>query len=192
MNFLAHIALSGNDKEIAIGNLIADTILPKERKLLSEKMMMGVQMHHAIDSFTDKHPSFLNTTLLGRELLKKYAPVATDVFFDHFLAVHFKNYHQQELQNFSIEFYNTLKQHEKTLPERAQILTHYLVKHDWLNMYKSTKGLNDILTQMSKRTKYESNLNNAIQVLEQHYVEIEDNFKTLYPELIVLCNQFKF
>jgi len=190
LNFLAHIALSGNDKEIAVGNLIADTILPKERKLLNNKMMQGVKMHHAIDTFTDAHPSFTNTTRLGREILKKYAPVATDVFFDHFLAVHFQKYHKQELSTFSNEFYVVLREYEKFLPQRAQILIHHLVKNDWLNMYKTKEGLNIILTQMSRRTKFESNLNNAILVLNENYTEIENDFVKLYPQLIDLCSVF--
>ncbi len=186
MNFLAHIALSGNDEEIAIGNFIADTILPKERNLLSEKMMRGVKLHHAIDTFTDSHPSFIHTTHLSRAILRKYAPVATDIFFDHFLAIHFESYFNTSLENFSVSFYNSLKHHQKNLPERAQQLIYHLLKNDWLNMYTTIDGLNLILTQMSKRTRFESNLNNAITVLKEHYNEIEQDFKLLFPELINL------
>lgn len=188
MNFLAHIALSGNDNEIAIGNFIADTILPKERKLLSEKMMRGVNLHHAIDTFTDKHAAFLNTTLLSRPILRKYAPVATDVFFDHFLALHFEEYYNMDLLSFSKEFYISIDARRKDLPERAQILAHHLLKNDWLNMYKSTDGLHMILTQMSKRTRFDSNLDKAVLVLQENYEEIENDFKSIFPELMNMSN----
>ncbi len=186
MNFLAHIALSGNEQEVAIGNFIADTILPKERKLLTDKMMRGVTLHHAIDTFTDQHSSFLNTTLLARPILRKYAPVATDVFFDHFLALHFEEYYGRDLASFSKDFYLSIGSWQANLPERAQILVHYLLKNDWLNMYKSKDGLHAILTQMSKRTRFESNLEKASLVLNEHYQEIEKDFRKIFPELMEL------
>ncbi|MFZ9848053.1 MAG: ACP phosphodiesterase [Flavobacteriales bacterium] len=193
MNFLAHIALSGNDEEIAIGNFIADTILPKERNLLSDKMMRGVKLHHAIDTFTDSHSSFIRTTQLSRSLLKKYAPVATDVFFDHFLALHFEKYFPgTTLDIFSTDFYASLQKHNDALPERAQILIHHLIKNDWLKMYRTVDGLNIILTQMSKRTRFESNLDKATEVLREHYTTIEEDFSLLFPELIQLSRNFNF
>ncbi len=193
MNFLAHIALSGNDEEVAIGNFIADTILPKERNLLSEKMMRGVRLHRAIDTFTDKHSSFIRTTQFSRSVLKKYAPVATDVFFDHFLALYFEKYFPAiTLDIFSKSFYASLQKHNHSLPERAQVLIHHLIKNDWLSMYKTVDGINIILTQMSKRTRFESNLDKASEVLKEHYAAIEQDFNLLFPELIELSHNFNF
>ena len=193
MNFLAHIALSGNDQELAIGNFIADTILPKERNILSKKMMQGVRLHHAIDTFTDKHPSFIHTTQLSRTTLSKYAPVATDVFFDHFLAVHFEKYFPNNpLDTFSKNFYAALQKYNQLLPERAQVIIHHLIKNDWLSMYKTVDGINIILTQMSKRTRFESNLDKACEVLKEHYTAIEEDFSLLFPELLELSRNFNF
>ncbi len=189
MNFLAHIVLSGNDNEIALGNLIADTILPKQRKELSIKMQKGIELHHAIDTFTDQHAAFKNTVLLSRPLLKKYAPVAADVFFDHFLAKHFESYFSPlNLKDFIANFYSYIERNKKQLPNNAQELTKYLIQYDWLNTYLSVEGIHQILCQMSKRTKFESNLQSASLILKENYQEIEKDFNQLFPELMTLSS----
>ncbi len=191
LNFLAHIALSGTNQEIAIGNFIADSILPKERNLLSSEMQKGIPLHQAIDQFTDAHPSFKNTVSLIRPSLRKYAPVATDVYYDHFLAKHFQRYYPAEtLQQFSAKFYSALALHEPFLPGNGKHLAHYIIQYDWLNMYASAEGLHKILCQMASRTRFESNLELATDLLLLNYSAIEQDFNALYPDLMQLCATF--
>ncbi|MCX6180596.1 MAG: acyl carrier protein phosphodiesterase [Bacteroidetes bacterium] len=186
MNFLAHIALSGSDHEVAIGNFIADSILPKERALLSAQMQKGIALHHAIDTFTDQHSAFKNTVQLLRPTLKKYAPVAADVFYDHFLALHFQEYFNSTLKDYSATFYYNLAQHKNTLPGKGRELAAYIIQYDWLNMYPSIDGIHTILCQMSKRTRFESHLDKASLTLKEHYEEIGNDFKLLFPQLMQL------
>jgi len=191
LNFLAHIALSGADPEIAIGNFIADSILPKERKLLSKEMQRGIALHHLIDEFTDSHKNFKNTVQLLRPSLKKYAPVAADVFYDHFLAKNFQKYFaHQSLKEFTKDFYSSIEHHLNELPGKGRELATYILQYDWLNMYATTDGLHTILCQMSKRTRFESNLDKAIVQLKDHYEEINQDFQQLFPELIQHCKNF--
>ncbi|MFM7024266.1 MAG: ACP phosphodiesterase [Flavobacteriales bacterium] len=183
MNFLAHIVLSGPDPEVAIGNFIADSILPKERGLLSPKMQKGIEPHHAIDSFTDQHHAFKNTVQLLRPSLKKYAPVAADVFYDHFLASHFQDFHAQNLKTFTAGFYASLTQYKNQLPGKGRELANYIIQYDWLNMYSSVEGLHNILCQMAQRTRFESNLDKASLTLQEYYEEINFDFHLLFPGL---------
>ncbi len=191
LNFLAHIALSGNNTEITIGNFIADSILPKERSLLSAEMQKGISLHHAIDKFTDSHRAFKNTVRLLQPSLRKYAPVATDVFYDHFLAINFQQYFPaQSLYQFSKTFYASLEEHKNSLPGKGKDLATYIIQYDWLNMYESLEGLHAILTQMSKRTRFESHLDSATEEMKKYYEEINNDFQCLFPELMEHCKNF--
>ena len=57
MNFLAHIYLSGDDPNIMVRNFIGDFV--KGRNLaeqLGTAVGKGIELHRAIDEFTDSHP----------------------------------------------------------------------------------------------------------------------------------------
>ena len=58
MNFLAHVYLSGNDFEVALGNLIADRVKGKQIQHYPLKIQKGIKLHRSIDNFTDNHPLF--------------------------------------------------------------------------------------------------------------------------------------
>ncbi|HAI44073.1 MAG TPA: DUF479 domain-containing protein, partial [Maribacter sp.] len=55
MNFLAHIFLSFGDKEITIGNFIADSIRANKFQHLPTKVQKGIKLHRHIDTYTDAH-----------------------------------------------------------------------------------------------------------------------------------------
>ena len=55
MNFLAHLYLSKNNKNILIGNFIADAVKGKKYKDYSKEIQTGILLHREIDNFTDNH-----------------------------------------------------------------------------------------------------------------------------------------
>jgi acyl carrier protein phosphodiesterase len=58
MNYLAHVYLSGSNKELAIGNFIADHVKGKAYLEYPEIIQNGILLHRKIDYFTDQHPIF--------------------------------------------------------------------------------------------------------------------------------------
>ena len=87
MNFLAHIYLSGDDPNIQLGNFIGDFV--KGRNLVEQfghEIAKGIELHRAIDEFTDKHPIVKLSKVRLREKYRHYAPVIVDIFYDHYLA----------------------------------------------------------------------------------------------------------
>jgi acyl carrier protein phosphodiesterase len=62
MNFLAHIYLSGNNELLKIGNFMADGIRGKQFETYPKAIQNGILLHRAIDSFTDAHPVFRQST----------------------------------------------------------------------------------------------------------------------------------
>ena len=58
MNFLAHAHLSGNNKQILIGNFIADSVKGKDFSNFPEGIKQGIILHRQIDTYTDSHRVF--------------------------------------------------------------------------------------------------------------------------------------
>ena len=57
MNFLAHIYLSNEHPKIMVGNFIGDFVKGKHfSDQFEPEIAKGIELHRAIDEFTDRHP----------------------------------------------------------------------------------------------------------------------------------------
>ena len=108
MNFLAHLFLAGNDEGLIIGNFIADSIRGKETNNYPESIRRGIVLHRQIDHFTDTHPVVKRTVQRLRKSSEKYAPVVSDVIYDHFLAANWNQYSSIPLKQFANQSYHFL------------------------------------------------------------------------------------
>src|SRR5688572_5263038 len=102
MNFLAHAYLSPVNEKILLGNFIGDFI--KGRQALNKfdpEIIRGVELHRAIDEFTDDHPTVHQSKDRLRASYRHYAGVIVDVFYDHFLATHWSLFHSDPLDRFA-------------------------------------------------------------------------------------------
>ena len=56
MNYLAHAYLSFNRPGILVGNMISDFVKGKKKYDYPPDILSGIDLHRAIDDFTDMHP----------------------------------------------------------------------------------------------------------------------------------------
>jgi acyl carrier protein phosphodiesterase len=189
MNFLAHIYLSGNDDLIKIGNFMADGIRGKDFESYPLEIQKGILLHREIDTYTDAHPIFRQSTKKLHEKYHHYAGVIVDVFYDHFLAKNWKNYSDEKLEEFVERFYQSLYDNNTMLSERTKEIMPYMIKHNWLVSYQTVEGINRILTQMDHRTKNESKMRFATNELSEFYIEFENEFANFFEELRIYVNQ---
>lgn len=183
MNFLAHIFLSGSNKEIIIGNFIADPVKGKKYLNFPPGIQKGILLHRAIDSYTDTHPVVRKSTARLYKNYRHYSPVIVDIFYDHFLAANWSSYSDTQLEIFIADFYLLMKDHYAILPTPIQKLLPYMIEQNWLLSYASLEGIKQILYQMNMRTKGKSKMNLAIKDLKEHYHLFEDDFKKFFPDL---------
>ena len=57
MNYLAHIYLSGKNRQIQIGNFVGDAVKGKAYNSYPDFFRKGILLHRLIDSFADTHPA---------------------------------------------------------------------------------------------------------------------------------------
>lgn len=184
MNFLAHFLLSGNNRNIIIGNYLGDFVKGRKIEELSTEIQKGIILHREIDQFTDNHPQVKETVQLLRPYFQKYSGVVSDIFFDHFLARHWSKYHQKELHVFAESIYQILSSHKSKLPERAIRFYNYMIAHNILLYYREIEGIQYVMDGMAHRAKYDSNFEKSVEVLENHYQEIEKYFLNFMPQLV--------
>ncbi len=188
MNFLAHLYLSGNNDSIKIGNFMADGIRGKQFEDFPTEIKKGILLHRAIDSYTDAHPVFRQSTKRLHQNYHHYSGVIVDVFYDHFLAKNWSTYSSEKLEEFVDRFYESLSENQAILTLKTQNLMPYMIKQNWLVSYRSVDGIKQILTQMDHRTKNESKMRFATNELSEFYIEFENEFITFFEDLILFSN----
>ena len=184
MNFLAHIYLSGEgDELLTIGNFIADTVRGKEYLQYPEAMQRGILLHRRIDTFTDEHPIFRQSKHRLVPAYNHYAGVLVDIFYDYFLAKHWKEYSAISLDEYAEHFYNSLQKHQHFFSEKAQKLSKYIIAERWLENYQTIEGIASILYQMDSRTGFISKMQYAANDLYKDEKIYEEEFENFFREI---------
>lgn len=189
MNFLAHIYLSFNDKEITLGNFVADSIRGNKFAHLPPRVQKGIKLHRFIDTYTDSHPIPKISSKRLHVNYSHYSRVIVDIFYDHFLAKNWALYSEVPLELFVNDFYDLLEEHYEILPEGAQRMMPYMIADNWIFNYSKMDGIAKVLNGMNRRTQNRSKMNFAIIDLEEHYHDFEKEFTTFFEELVVFSKQ---
>ncbi|MGL5113183.1 MAG: ACP phosphodiesterase [Flavobacterium sp.] len=183
MNFLAHIFLSGDDELLKIGNFMADGIRGKQYEHYPISIQKGIRLHRFIDTYTDAHPVFRQSTKKLHSEYHHYSGVIVDVFYDHFLSKNWSLFSNENLEHFTENFYQSLRDNYELLSERTKGMMPYMIDHNWLLSYQSIAGISRILTQMDSRTKNASKMRFSSNELIAHYSEFEQEFTTFFSDL---------
>ncbi|HLN94494.1 MAG TPA: ACP phosphodiesterase [Flavobacterium sp.] len=189
MNFLAHIYLSGDNELVQIGNLMADGIRGKRYDEFPPDVRTGILLHREIDTFTDAHPIFRESTKRLHSHYHHYAGVIVDVFYDHFLAHNWTLYSTQPLEDFVARFYDNLERHYDLLTDRTRDMMPPMIRHNWLLSYRDVDGIARIMTQMDHRTGNVSGMRNCVGELLEYYEEFGTEFRVFFEELRTFCRQ---
>ncbi len=191
INFLAHLYLSDDDRETAIGNFLGDFVKGKDYLDFPEKIAKGIMLHREIDRFTDRHEIALRSKDKLRNKYRHYAGVIVDMFYDHFLAKNFSDYHELSLIEFTEKNYAYLLDSIDSMPEKAQLMLPYMVRNNWLLAYAQIEGLQRALSGMTRRTKFDSKMDKSIQDLVIHYDTFESEFREFFPIVKAHVSDFK-
>ena len=189
MNFLAHIYLSFNDKEITIGNFIADSIRGNKIDHLPKRVQKGILLHREIDTYTDSHKIPKISSKRLHKNYSHYSRVIVDIYYDHFLAKNWSTYSDVPLKDFVDDFYDLLEDNYSILPAGVKRMMPYMIADNWIFNYSRMEGIDRVLNGMNRRTKNRSKMNFAIVDLEEHYSEFENEFTTFFEELITFSRQ---
>ncbi|PHR70998.1 MAG: ACP phosphodiesterase [Lutibacter sp.] len=189
MNFLAHIYLSKDNTELMLGNFLGDFVRGNKYKNYNPTIQKGILLHRHIDTFTDANEIVRISKRRLHERYGHYDGIIIDLFYDHFLAKNWSDYSAIPLDIFAKRFYQLLHDNYELLPEKAKHLLPYLEKHDWLYNYQFIDGMKVVLEGMNRRTKMISKMDIAIEDLQEHYSDFENDFTEFFKELITFTEE---
>jgi acyl carrier protein phosphodiesterase len=183
VNYLAHLALSGDQPEIITGNLMGDFLTRKQTLDKPALFQLGYELHMFIDQFTDTHEIVDEICMLFKKTHGKYTPVVVDIIFDYFLYENWSKFYPSNFHEFETSIYEILADQKTRLPEKTSLHIGRLVEGKFLNTYKSLEGLSYVLKRMDVRAQFPSRFINAIEIIEKDNEVITEKFLSFYMEL---------
>ena len=189
MNFLAHLYLSQNNKNLMIGNFIADHIKGNKFNHFPKEIQHGILLHREIDTFTDAHEIVRKSKRRLHERYKHYDGVIIDIFYDYFLAKNWADYSAIPLDIYTNGINNLFQEKAPQLPEKSIGFIKYMINYNILFNYQYKEGIQKVLNGVNSRTKGKSQMNLAMEDLNNLETELEQDFTIFFQDLIGFTNQ---
>lgn len=189
MNFLAHIFLSESNDLLKLGNFVADGIRGKKYLEYPKEMQAGIILHRRIDSYTDNHKVFKQSTKRLHNNYSHYSGVIVDIYYDHFLAKNWNFYCEEDLESYVQSFYELITTNFNLMPKKFQNLTPFMIEQNWLLSYAEIDGISKVLSGMDRRTNLTSKMSLATEDLIEHYDDFEAEFKLFFEDLMTYTKQ---
>lgn len=183
MNYLAHAALAQPQPQSLVGNLLGDFCKGVAIDTLPRPIQAGLANHRAVDRFTDSHPLVREARAFFSTERRRFAPVALDVLFDHFLIRHWRQFYATPYLQAKSELYLQLATAEPLMPEAMAVVMRKVRQQDWLAAYQQLDGVAMALDRIAQRIRFANRFSGAGQDIERHYPRLERVFLAFYPEL---------
>ncbi|WP_416306637.1 ACP phosphodiesterase [Neptunicella sp. SCSIO 80796] len=190
MNYLAHLFLAQPNPDSHTGNLLGDFCRGIDTTVFSDRILAGLRNHRMVDKYTDTHPVIRQAKQQFRHSQRRFAGIALDVLFDHYLIVHWSEYSQTDFDQFCQQAYAKLAQRLAIMPPRMQQVIGSMVEHQWLSQYQSLDGVARALDAIAKRIRFTNQFAGSIKDIEQNYIEFEQCFNQFFPTLIQHVDQY--
>ena len=184
MNWLAHLRLAPDEPLVRLGNLAGDFVRGVDLSGLHPQVRRGVLQHRAVDRFVDDHRVHRRGRARFDAPWRRFAGVALDVFYDHFLARDWTRLGDgSTLDAFVDRVHADLERHRALLPQALASLQDRLRAAGWLRTYGTVEGIERVLAAMSRRGRRSQPLATAVGELRRSYDAFEADFAALWPEL---------
>lgn len=183
MNYLAHAYLSFNNPDILVGNMISDFVKGKKQFDFPKAIQKGIQLHRAIDSFTDLHPSTKEAKQFLKPAVGAYAGAFMDIVYDHFLALDTNELTEDAWKEFTELTYQQLFTRKESMPEKFARMLPYMSSQNWLFNYRFVEGIEKSFGGLVRRANYLDDHLVVFNLFMKHYKELESHYKIFFPDV---------
>ncbi|MBU5637616.1 DUF479 domain-containing protein [Geomonas sp. Red69] len=189
MNYLFHLYLSGDDPATLTGNFMGDFVKGPLADRFPEPLRQGLELHRRIDSFAQKHQGFTNSRLRIAPEFGLYRGILVDLYYDHFLATGWGQWHQEPLPVYLKRVRRIVEGNRSLLPEPLQRLVPVIFE-DMIPSYLTTDGVAGALERMSRRVKRSNPLAGGGRELTRNYHALQEDFLEFLPEVHRYAQEF--
>lgn len=183
MNFLAHAYLSFGHPEILVGNMISDFVKGKKKFDYLKGIQAGMQLHRAIDTYTDAHPATKAASIFLKPAVGAYAGAFVDVVYDHFLANDTNEFKEGGLQQTATETYGILHTFKDQLPMVFGQMLPYMTSQNWLYNYRTLAGIEKSFGGVVHRAAYLQSSSGVYQLFQQNYKALQNCYNNFFPDV---------
>ncbi len=176
MNFLAHAYLAGDSPADRLGGLIGDFVKGPLPAGLPPDVAAGVRLHRQIDVFADTHPAFVRSRSRVSTARRRVGGVMVDMFYDHFLALHWSRFRDEPLDVFTTRLYTLLEANVPMLPPRLVDILPHITGADWFGSYRSVDATSHALDRIALRLRRANPLAGSGAELQSDYAGFEADF----------------
>lgn len=184
MNHLAHARLAGPEPLDIAANLMGDFVRGRLSGRFPPRVTAGIRLHRAVDAFTDDHPLHRQSRRRLEPPFRRYAPILVDIYYDHFLARHFRHFHELPVERFSGFVYDALERHEAVLPQPLRRLVPIWRRRDLLAAYADLQVIDQVLSGLAGRLKRDNPVHLGGTPLRESYRAFESDFLAFFPDLL--------
>lgn len=185
MNYLAHIHLAHLSDTSLLGNFLGDFVKGQNFTYLPQDIQKGIQLHRAIDSFTDSHPSIVELRRQFPSDLRRMSGVVIDIYFDHLLCIRWDTFTELGITPLLSRFYAEVEETPLAIPGRYSSVKDGLLKYRWLQDYEHRDSCIRAFYQIEKRLNGRISFAQlADRFLQNEHAGFEACFERFYPELI--------
>jgi acyl carrier protein phosphodiesterase len=154
MNYLAHAYLSFGEPAVLLGNMISDDVKGKKQFDYPLGVQRGIQLHRAIDAYTDAHVVTKALKKFFAAEVRLYAGAFVDVVYDHFLATDPKGPSAAEWMAFTQETYGLLADQAELFSPYFGKIFPYMRQQNWLYNYRFDWGVEKSFGGLVRRAHY--------------------------------------
>lgn len=176
MNFLAHAYLAGESPADRLGGLIGDFVKGPLPAGLPPDVAAGVRLHRQVDVFADTHPAFVRSRSRVSTARRRVGGVMVDMFYDHFLALHWSRFRDEPLDVFTTQQYALLEANASMLPPALVDLLPRITGADWFGSYRSVDATSHALDRIALRLRRTNPLAGSGAELQSDYAGFESDF----------------
>jgi acyl carrier protein phosphodiesterase len=168
VNYLVHLYLAGSDPELQLGGMMGDFVKGRLPDHYPEKIRLGLQLHRQIDTLSLNSPYCRSSRQRLHPRFRHVRGIMVDIFYDHFLAVHWSQYHQQTLEGYARDVYTLLEGRADILPPGLAEVAPRMIEHNWLVSYRKRDAVDLALKRIAQRLSRPTLLAEGIVELEEH------------------------
>ena len=114
---------------------------------------------------------------------RRFAGVALDILYDHFLLKHWDQFSDIEREAFIRVIYNELQQKEYLMPHKMARVTRSMVWNDWFGAYEDLENIGHALDRVAGRIRFRNEFAGIITEVRENHDELEFRFLSFFPDL---------
>ena len=181
---LLQIYLTGGRKELIVGNYIATAKTIRDTSVYSKEVQEGINLYQTINDFAEVDPAVLESRKRLNPKYSKYSFAIIEFFYDHFLAVNWKNYSRMSMEKFTMNVYKTLLEYQKVLPYKAKYLLPRMIRGNWLEKFTTLGGVQQVINQMDIKSTKLTHIVSALEDLISDYKDFQQDFHDFFPRAV--------